>query len=325
MELTVQQLLQAHNYNSVGNFIRFYEDFKNSTETSLAHFMQGYEPPITAEHYTCVGLGLALLNKLAGLEDRFPGLAACVQLASCEEAVDDVAGYVSGDPDPSCVEKEHVLVAVKVEVTGRRGLLLLDPGYHVARVITVMDDHLYPHTGWFMQSKEDHCRKDYNYTFSTNRNYVIWRVKERRGDAPEQVSHSAVYVKRPFLSPVDVTERRNLVYNFRSLLSRDTKGHLTSGIYFPVLESGAGKFTIFYAVNDTKRKEKMSFSDFTHLPNALEEKQLSMIEECNKLLGFGPGKLHGMLHKLSQLLSDTDYVHQLLNINQQVLLMAENN
>lgn len=118
-----------------------------------------------------------------------------------------------------------------------------------------------------MQSSEGHCRKDYNYTFSADCSYIIWRVKERRGDAPEQVSHSVVYVERPFLAPVDVTERRNLVYNFRSLLSRDTKGHLIAGIYFPVSENNPGKFTIFYETNGVKKREKMSFSDFKFLPN----------------------------------------------------------
>lgn len=109
--------------------------------------MRTYQPLITPEHHTCVGLGLALLNKLADLQHRFPGLASRIYLASCEEAVDDVSCYVKEKPDPSIVEKEHVMVALKLEIAGRKGLLLLDPGYHVARVVTVMEDELYPHTG----------------------------------------------------------------------------------------------------------------------------------------------------------------------------------
>jgi len=224
--------------------------------------MQAYHPPITPEHHTCVGLGLALLNRLTSLDHRFPGLAARLFIVSCEEAVDDIASYVTEEPDPSTVEKEHVLVALKLDIAGRKGILLLDPGYHIARVITVMEDEYYPHTGWFMQSKEDDRRKDYNYTFSANRQYVIWRVRERKGDAPETMYHSVVYVARPFLSPVDVTERRNLVYNFRSLLSRNTKGHLTAGIFFPLRANEPGQFTIFYEDNTSKNKVKMNFSDF---------------------------------------------------------------
>lgn len=116
--------------------------------------------------------------------------------------------------------------------------------------------------GWFTQIKEEQCRKDYNYSFSADGSYVIWRIRERRGNSPEQLMHSAVYVDRPFLSPVDVTERRNLVYNFRSLLARDTKGHLSAGIYFPVLDNVPGKFTMFYTINDVKKRVKLSFSSF---------------------------------------------------------------
>lgn len=45
------------------------------------------------------------------------------------------------------LEKEHVLLALKFEIDGRNGVLLCDPGYHVGRVITIMCDGVYPHTG----------------------------------------------------------------------------------------------------------------------------------------------------------------------------------
>lgn len=45
------------------------------------------------------------------------------------------------------LEKEHVLLALTFEIDGRNGVLLCDPGYHVGRVITVMCDGVYPHTG----------------------------------------------------------------------------------------------------------------------------------------------------------------------------------
>jgi hypothetical protein len=63
------------------------------------------------------------------------------------QSIEDVDGYVREEPCKTSVEKEHVLVALRVEVAGRPGILLLDPGYHIARVITVMADNLYPHTG----------------------------------------------------------------------------------------------------------------------------------------------------------------------------------
>lgn len=55
-------------------------------------------------------------------------------------------------PDVNVVEKEHVAVCLRIQIgTGigavRSGYLLLDPGYHVSRVVTIMEDKLYPHTG----------------------------------------------------------------------------------------------------------------------------------------------------------------------------------
>lgn len=51
------------------------------------------------------------------------------------------------DTMPSTLEKEHCLMCMRFEFNGRSGVLLCDPGYHVARVVTVMDDRAYPHTG----------------------------------------------------------------------------------------------------------------------------------------------------------------------------------
>lgn len=57
-------------------------------------------------------------------------------------------GYISNDyPDPWVSDKEHVMVAMQIEVDGRQGVVLLDPGYQIGRAITVMIDKLYPHTG----------------------------------------------------------------------------------------------------------------------------------------------------------------------------------
>ncbi|KAL4714847.1 hypothetical protein ACJJTC_012519 [Scirpophaga incertulas] len=131
-------------------------------------------------------------------------------------------------------EKEHVMVGVQIRLDGRPGLLLADPGYHVPRVVTVMADRAYPHTGWFTQSDESHCRKEYNYVYSPQHSgYVEWQERENRAGVAK-CQTSLVYVARPFLDGVNVTERRNLVYNFRSLLSRDQKGHVLAGLYFPV-------------------------------------------------------------------------------------------
>lgn len=325
VELTVQQLINAHKYNTVGNLVRFYQGFKKSNETSLRHFYRLYAPLITDEHHTCVGLGIELLNKLSALDSRFPGLSNLLYLVSCEEAVDNADLYVSDDPNPRSTEKEHVLVALKLLIAGRPGILLLDPGYHVARVVTVMYDELYPHTGWFTQSKEGDCKKDYNYTIAPSKRYVVWRVCEKRGLAPEKLSHSVIYVARPFMNAVNVAERRNLVYNFRSLLARDTKGHLTAGIYFPVTDSGTNYFTIFYQEKGIKKRDKLSFSLFKNKEMKMESGVAQGIAQCSKQLGLSDSGLSNVLHTLSHILSDTSFISQMLSINQEIIDMSDDN
>lgn len=184
------------------------------------------------------------------------------------QTIGDIAGYVGGPPAADSGEKEHVLLCLKIKINGRRGVLLLDPGYHVARVITVMADQKYPHTGWFIQSDEAGCKKEYNYILcAKDPDYVEWHERETRPSALERTQTALIYVARPYLTAIDVTERRNLVYNFRSLLSRDTKGHVVAGFYFPVIldQNNAQTFTIFYQTSTGKRRIKLQFSDFYNL------------------------------------------------------------
>lgn len=113
-------------------------------------------------------------------------------------------------------------------------------------------------TGWFIQSEENNIRKEYNYELSPlNDKFVEWKEKTTRNGIQECFT-GLIYVARPYLTAVDVTERRNLVYNFRSLLSRDQKGHLVAGIYFKVKEN-CDDFTIFYQ-DMGKQRLKMKFS-----------------------------------------------------------------
>lgn len=69
--------------------------------------------------------------------------------------------------------------------------------------------------GWFTQSDEPHCRKEYKYQFNTNNtNYVEWHERETRGAAVKE-RLSLIYVARAYLSAVSVTEKRNLVWDLR--------------------------------------------------------------------------------------------------------------
>lgn len=150
-----------------------------------------------------------------------PNLAEHCYLVSCEEAVEAARPYIENCEENGMentvysLEKEHVLIALKINVAGRDGLMILDAGYHVSRAVTVMKDQCYPHTGWFTQSNEPHCKREYCYTMSAVSNdFVEWSERATRGTT-ESYELSLVYIERPYRSAVDVTVRRNLVYNFR--------------------------------------------------------------------------------------------------------------
>lgn len=154
-------------------------------------------------------------------------------------------------------------------------------------------------SGWFTQSDEPHSKKEYNYIFNMNNSgYVEWVERETRG-MNIKYQTSLVYVEKPFCNPIEVTERRNLVYNFRcvpsyssffvinkkyisespynfvvtnhfcfvlnrSLLARDQKGHLVAGIYFPVIDKDS-QFTLFFEENSGKQRIKIKFSLFANI------------------------------------------------------------
>lgn len=146
----VQRQLETHCYNTIGNFLTLYEHYQGRSQSAetLEDLFREYTPPITDKHHTCVGLGLDMKRRIQELEEVHPGIRSALFLASCEEDIGNVNRYVSTPtPDTRTSEKEHVVISLKIDLQGRIGVILLDPGYHVAHPVIVMEDMLYPHTG----------------------------------------------------------------------------------------------------------------------------------------------------------------------------------
>ncbi|XP_014229221.1 uncharacterized protein LOC106654046 [Trichogramma pretiosum] len=331
VELETQRLLRELRYDTCDNVLRLYRDFKENGEPSnLEHYYRKYQPRIVAERHTCVGLGFELLRRVQCLDQRFPGLAEALYLVSCEETIGDVAGYVGGPPAADSGEKEHILVCLKIEIAGRRGVMLLDPGYHIARVITVMHDKAYPNTGWFTQTDDQDGKTEYHYTLcSTDNDYVEWHERKTRrstsalNNPSNQVA--LIYVARPYLTAIDVTERRNLVYNFRSLLARDFKGHLVAGIYFKVT-SDQPLFNIFHQTIRGKKRAKISFSKFQDLTKIeLDNDEAEIITECARQMNIPLQDFEGLLSALAKMLHDSAFVKQLFAINAKINTLAKDN
>jgi hypothetical protein len=144
----------------------------------------------------------------------------------------------------------------------------------------------------------------------------------------ETTQVALIYVARPYLTAIDVTERRNLVYNLKSLIARDTKGHITAGIYFPVVldRDNAQTFTIFHQTTNRKKRVKMAFNKFFSTseirPNAEE---MEIVAECARQLDIPLDNLTSMISALATVMNDTSFVAQLLTINKRINTLAEAN
>lgn len=272
IEMILHQLLEETHYDSVHNFLDFYKSYKQSGSRVLREFLVSYTPPINRRHHMCVSLAMEIMTRV---REVCPQLGEYLYLVSCEEAVEAIDQYVENctqsgmDMTMPNLEKEHSLVAMRIRVAGRDGMMLLDPGYHVARAVTVMKDQYYPHTSWFVQSDEPQLKREYCYQFNADSDeFIEWKEHTTRGDQHDYDT-SLIYVKRPYRTAVDVTVRRNLVYEFRSLLARDAKGRIRAGIYFPVTENATeSTFTLFYErPNEQNIKIKTKFSSFSDEKN----------------------------------------------------------
>lgn len=329
IEVKLRRMLEETHYDTVHNFIDFYKSFKKTRRQDLKSFFQFYDIPINRRHHMCVSLAMEIVTRIVEI---FPELANHLYIVSCEEAVEAPQAYIDDCREvglssaDSNVEKEHALVAMKIVIGGREGMLILDPGYHVARAVTVMKDQCYPHTGWFVQSDEKHCKREYCYQFNAHdNNYIEWVERETRREN-QQYKVSLVYVERSYRTAIDVTVRRNLVYNFRSLLARDAKGRVFAGVYFPLmLNTSDAQFTLFYDdQNNTSVKVKQLFSIFKN-PSKIPDNVTSHLHQLAPQLNLDTDELLDILKSLAEVVTDQDFVKQVLAINDDIDVMSSDN
>ncbi|XP_055624232.1 uncharacterized protein LOC129767395 [Toxorhynchites rutilus septentrionalis] len=325
-------MLEETHYDTANNFVDFHKAYRgtHSASPDLKTHFQNYMIPINRRHHMCVSLGMEIVSRLA---EQHPKIAKHLYLVSCEEAVEDAEAYIQHcevediEKAGKSLEKEHALVAMKIVVGGREGVLILDPGYHVARAVTVMKDQCYPHTGWFTQSDEPHCKREYSYVLSPHSaDFITWTERVTRVGKQQQYEMSMIFIERPYRTAIDVTVRRNLVYNFRSLLSRDAKGRVCAGLYFPVVPNPAdAQVTLFYdAANDTQVKQKFKFSLFKD-PQKIPENIVAHLENLAPQLRMKSNVLAALMADLADCVHDGDFVKQLLDINDSITKMSADN
>lgn len=253
---------------------------------------------------------------------------------SCEEEVDNAEWYCSTEVPPvNTCEKEHVLVCVRIRVSGRAGVLLLDPGYHIGVPITVMEDGQAPQTGTILaNTARPEVVRRYRYSYwPDNPAFVSWEVtEEREGKAPHH-HISLIHIARPFLSGVDVAERRNLAYPFKTLVGRDQSGRLTCGLYFPLRECSRTSVTFFYHVFGDLQQLKVPLTHFLEgdilsvSTGALEEKVKAAISGVARGTGRSATDIRSSLIAVANLLNKSRLVKQLEDLNEAINDISKDN
>ncbi|KAJ8737603.1 hypothetical protein PYW08_000198 [Mythimna loreyi] len=326
-EKIVKRLLVSENYDSVTNFIALYDAYEKARQgTPLQELYRNFVPVCRPHANTCVGLALELIRRWQCLERRFPGLCAATGMLSCEESAPGVMRdtHMSQGPyELMAPDKEHVMVGVQISLNGRRGVLIGDPGYHVGRIVTIMVDGEYPHTGWFNQVLKGYYRKNFDYAFCDhNLNYIIWREEDYRNQ-DYHFSNSLIYASRPFCDGICITEKRNLVYRLKSLVARSPTGMVKAGVVFCLCPYfNRAQITVFYSKQEeeegeikTQNVKKKYYLKVFKDDEKLHESILKHVRICNQQLHFPEGKLLTIIQRLAAVLSDEPFVRQCIELN----------
>lgn len=305
--------LRSRHYNTLGNLLHFYRAYlRAGAGQGLASFLRAYPAAVVPDGLSCVGLSLHLCS---ALRQRFP--RARPYLVSCEEWIPDVASYCSRNPPDASSVKEHVLVALRVWVRrgARQGLVLLDPGYHVGFPVVVMEDGGPPHSGHFVQSHTAKSTKEYCYEALAG-GYVRWQVTETRAGTTKSWDN-VLYVGGAFQSALAYSEKRNLLYDFRTLVARTDGRGPTAGVYCKLDELNRNPvFTLFYARDGQRTEAKLPFALFGR--HAAAAAPPVAVGECAHQIGMAADQLLALLTGMADLYEDVDFVNQLLDLNRRV-------
>lgn len=99
-----------------------------------------------------------------------------------------------------------------------------------------------------------------------------------------------------------------------------------AGLYFGLKPFDRGQFSLFYQNEQRQQVDfKISFSDALHA-NDLPGDTLELLRRCQSNLKLtDPDGLIELLKKTSSALNNTEFMQQLLAINQRIVILAENN
>ncbi|XP_018495444.1 uncharacterized protein LOC100907523, partial [Galendromus occidentalis] len=299
--------LQKDNYNTFGNLLHFYNEFRASGVPNVESFYRNYEAPIVSNGLSCVGLSFRIRDAIV---ERLPTLRRAVVLASCEEWVEELDEYVE-QPDPGIdTVKEHVMLAVRIlcQETNQKALVILDSGYHVPKTIVVTSDGLEPHTGRFVQSDTQKSRKEYEFRWK-NDNYIQWVISETR-KGHTSTWNNLIYTGGNYGSSQGYSEKRNLIYDFRTVVARDAGGPC-AGVYVKFNEPNwSASYTLFYKdLNGHRIEAKVP------VHSVLQGAHIQCAGEIAKRLRISDDKFLILLEDMARMYEDRPFIRDLLFLN----------
>ncbi|XP_050544303.1 uncharacterized protein LOC126907232 [Daktulosphaira vitifoliae] len=304
LENELQLFLISKTYDSVTNFIWFYNHYKSKMEDqSFDKFFREYEPILNDNANNCVGLSLLLIGKLAKLDVFFPGIRECLYLVSCEKNLKNFEKYNNDNPIQWITIKEHVLICLQIKIFERKGVLLLDPGYSIARVITVMNDKLSPHTGYFPLFLNS--RKSFLFEMDISGRYVEWLIYNKNKIKEKNLIH----IEAPYLSPISVTERRNLVDNDKCLYTVNERGQFLAKVYLDVNKPIFHLAYYDYCNDNLVNEKEIEVSYKTFLSNKkISKKVEKVLQQLSEKFNLTKMEFITILKTLSNIMNDKEFL-----------------
>jgi hypothetical protein len=316
LQQILQEQMQRYQYNTFSSFVFFCRQFAAAQllqpDLQLDHFFASFTARLLPDALSCVGLSMILLKQLRGrLGDKYPALSSALGPVSCEEFVKDVGSYTLHSANTL---KEHVLLAICIQIDGRPGYVLLDPGYHVAKPVVVMQDNLHPHTAWFVHGRPAASQKSFCYKLVANQ-LVTWTVRESVANGEQQTSNkreysNLIHAKQLFANSVDICEKRSYLYSFKSYVIRDTTGSIAG--FYCYLRTRL--VTFFYPDERTGQRVQKKYA----VDQLLNDEMQADVHRVAKHVPNQPNeaiRLLNILAEFQEVLTDNSLVNQIMAID----------
>ncbi|KAF0296704.1 hypothetical protein FJT64_005872 [Amphibalanus amphitrite] len=173
-------------------------------------------------------------------------------------------------------------MACQVRVSGRRGVLLIDSGYHVPRTVCVMADRLPPHTGELPMD----ClsgQLTHGYELSPNYKFAICSINRTTAAGTTSTDRTCIFIGGHFENPYAFAEYRK---------------HLPHAAL-----AGA----------------PLAGGPAAERPELLTEPQLEALQAAGRQLRLSPDQWQQLLQRSVDALSDRKFIDRVLQVNERIL------